>query len=177
MPTSDNPDVVVEVRRSLHCPVRHCPHHGPRPLFPPLLHCPIATPGSPRGNNQCSTAESNQAAHAVTGIRTHHPLIRGNLCLHTATTSWATESLQPTYPCSDGDLNPRTSHQRELIGACLSMYNHGYTWMCTYTGHSIGLKDKGISSFSIGPVTIIHAVPTGCLMNFATFFYLVSIGL
>ena len=37
MPTSDNPDVVVEVRRSLHCPVRHCPHHGPGPLLPPLF--------------------------------------------------------------------------------------------------------------------------------------------
>ena len=82
-------------------------------VMPPLLHCPIATPGSPRGNNQCSTAESIQAAHAVAGIQTHHPLIRGNLCLRTATTSWATESLQPAYPCHDGDLNPQPSHQRE----------------------------------------------------------------
>ena len=38
MPTSDNPNVVVEVRRSLLSPVRHCPHHGPGPLLPPL--CP-----------------------------------------------------------------------------------------------------------------------------------------
>jgi len=86
-------------------------------VMPPLLHCPIATPGSPRGNNQCSTAESIQAAHAVAGIQTHHPLIRGNLCLRTATTSRTTKSLQPTYPCRDGDLNPRPSHQRELVHA------------------------------------------------------------
>ena len=33
-----NPDVEVEVRRSLHCPVQHCPHHGPGPLLPLL--CP-----------------------------------------------------------------------------------------------------------------------------------------
>ena len=56
-------------------------------VMPQLLHCPIATPGSPRGNNQCSMAESIQAAHAVTGIQTHHPLIREIVCLHTATTS------------------------------------------------------------------------------------------
>ena len=38
MPTSDNSDVVVEVRRSLLCPLQHRPHHGPGPLLPPL--CP-----------------------------------------------------------------------------------------------------------------------------------------
>ena len=113
MSSSDNPDVVVEVRRNLLCPVQHCPHHGPGPLLP-LLHCPIATPGSPRGNNQCSTDESIQAVHAVAGIQTHYPLIRGNLCLRTATSSWTTESLQLAYPCHDGDLNPRPSHQREF---------------------------------------------------------------
>ena len=48
-------------------------------------------------------------------IRDSYSLIRGNLCLRTATTSWTTESLQPAYPCRDGDLNPRPSHQRELV--------------------------------------------------------------
>ena len=86
-------------------------------VMPPLLLCPIATPGSLRGNNQCSTAESIQAVHALAGIQPHHPLIRGNLCLRTATTNRTTESLQPTYPCRDGDLNPRPSHQRKLVHA------------------------------------------------------------
>ena len=62
---------------------------------------------SPRDNNQWRTAKYNLAAHAVAGIQTHYPLIRGNLCLRTATTSWTTESLQPTYPCCDGDSNPQ----------------------------------------------------------------------
>ena len=43
-------------------------------VMPPLLHCPIATPGSPRGKNQCSTAESNESAHAVAGMQTHYTL-------------------------------------------------------------------------------------------------------
>ena len=37
MPTSDDPDVVVEVRRSLLSPVRHCLHHGPGLILPPLF--------------------------------------------------------------------------------------------------------------------------------------------
>ena len=128
MPTFDNPNVVVEVRRSL-------AGATVATVMPPLLHCPIATPGSTRGNNQCSTAESIQAVHAVAGIKTHHPLIRGNLCLRTATTSRTTESLQPTYPCRDGDLNPRPSHQRELVHALACTTTA--TWTKIFTLYSV----------------------------------------
>ena len=38
MPTSDIFDVVLEVRWSFLCPVRHCPHLGPGPLLQPV--CP-----------------------------------------------------------------------------------------------------------------------------------------
>ena len=73
-------------------------------IMPPRLHCPIATSGSPQDNNQCSTAKSNQAVHVVAGFQTHDPLIRGNVCIQRATTNGATESLQPTHPCHNGDL-------------------------------------------------------------------------
>ena len=48
MPTSDYPDVVVEVGLSLHCPAQHCPQYVLDMLL--LLHCPI---------EECFGGESN----------------------------------------------------------------------------------------------------------------------
>ena len=105
-------------------------------VMPPLLHCPIATPGFPRGNNQCSTAESIQAAHAVSGIQTHHPLIRGNLCLRTATTSRMTKSLQPT-------------HQRELVHALACTTTATWTLFIILFSLTIGELEESPNSIYI----------------------------
>ena len=66
MPTSDNPDVVVEVRRSLLCPVRHCPHHGPGPLLPPL--CPHSTLPNCQCSCCCWKQEQWQQQEATEGL-------------------------------------------------------------------------------------------------------------
>ena len=55
MPTPDHSSLVVEVCRSLHCRVWHCPHSWPRPLLPQLHLHPFATSGSPIDDDQCST--------------------------------------------------------------------------------------------------------------------------
>ena len=109
MLTSDSSDEAVEVCRSLLFLVQHCPHCGPGSLLPLLRPLSYTVQMSLLDNNQCRMDESNQAAHAMVEIQTLNPLITGNLCWHMATASWRTEFFQPTYPCRDGDTNPRPS--------------------------------------------------------------------
>ena len=113
MSTSDNSDVVAEVCQSLLF------------LLPPSYpHSYTTTPGSLRGNNQCSTAESNQAAHALAGIQTHHPLIRGSLCLRTAI--WTSDWISPANLSMPWWGFEPTTLSSEEIGTHLSMHDHGY---------------------------------------------------
>ena len=100
----------------------------------PHLHRPIATSGFPGDNNQRSLAESNLVAHSVAGIQTHKFLDRGNrgipYLVCTATDTWTTESLQPTYPCCGADLNQDHFIRRNW---CTRLSEHNHSTLDKFT--------------------------------------------
>ena len=115
-PTLDAPNVVVEVPWSLlvRTMVRgHCCHR-----YAPKLLCPIATPGSPWGKNQCSMAESN--IRPPMQWRGYKPTTLSSEGICAYAQPLLNLSSQLIHAVMRISNNPRPSHQRELVHTLVS---------------------------------------------------------
>ena len=122
----------MEVRRRFHYPVRHLPHHGPGPLLPPLCSHSYTAQLPPLDHPEATTSVV-RLNHFKLSMqwRGYKPttLSSEGICAYAQPllVCRTTESLQPTYPCRDGDLNPQPSHQRELVHALACMTTATWT--------------------------------------------------
>ena len=128
MSTSGNPDVAVEVYQSLLCPVRHCPHHGPGPLLPPL--CPHSYTA------QLPPLDPPEATTSVVRLNKFKPFMQWRGYKPTTLSSEGICAYTQPLLVERLNLSSRIIHavmgfepttlSSEGIGARLSMHDHCY---------------------------------------------------